>query len=485
MADVEEEEGEKVLTEIERASSMSAVQHPPETNRSILKLPDLAFGIAWIIAVAAMVGIAIDYGWDEIGTSNYDSAHKKKMAVKHLIRIFIVAFLFALAVAQVLMHVMMRFGGLMIHASLFMIEGLLLATAILCGQYSRWYLGFFFAVCCFMTLCFHFFARHRIAFAAATLHVGCEIVLSYHVLQVIGFVFAITAVGFFFIFALAIYGFYNYKTHKDASSKEIAIAIVCFILIFFWTQQVFKYIIIATTAGTSQSWWYGRLPSLVVHPAVDALARSCTYNLGSICFGALFVAIVETLVVVVAYVRKKAKDYPGGCCVSCLLGCVQCCLGCCEAILDYINKYAFVYVGIHGYSFLYAGKQVVELFSTHGLTAIGNDYFTDVVLFMNSVMIGLVTAMFGVFLVQFGPDDWHEGASDVEIVVGIFCGIGGLAVSSVVFALVDGANKSVLVLFAENPHILEHTHSADYGRLSKVWTLIGNEIPEEEDEEKK
>lgn len=188
------------------------------------------------------------YGWEDVGSQKYNGSHKKKQAAKNMMKIFIVCFLFSFVLAQVLMHIMMRFGGFMIHISLLLVESLLVLTGVLCARLSHWYLGFFFFVCAALTILFHYFARYRIAFAAATLHVGCEIVLNYLMLQLIAFIGVLVAVGFFFIFALAIYGFYNVKTSKNASAKELVLPILVFILVFLWTEQVFRYITVATTA---------------------------------------------------------------------------------------------------------------------------------------------------------------------------------------------------------------------------------------------
>lgn len=166
-----------------------------------------------------------------------------------MMKIFILCFLFSFALAQIVMHIMMRFGGLMIHISLLLVESLLVLTGAVCARLSYWYLALFFFACAALAILFHYFARYRIAFAAATLHVGCEIVLNYLMLQLIAFIGVLVAVGFFFIFALAIYGFYNVKTSKSASAKEIVLPILVFILVFFWTEQVFRYITIATTVS--------------------------------------------------------------------------------------------------------------------------------------------------------------------------------------------------------------------------------------------
>ena len=49
-----------------------------------------------------------------------------------------------------------------------------------------------------------------------------------------------------------------------------------------------------------------------------------------------------------------------------LLCCAECLLGCLEALAEYFNKWAFVYVGLYGYSFIDSGKNVMTLFKTRG-----------------------------------------------------------------------------------------------------------------------
>mmetsp|Transcript_10638 Transcript_10638/g.43025 ORF Transcript_10638/g.43025 Transcript_10638/m.43025 type:complete len:494 (-) Transcript_10638:329-1810(-) len=484
--DAKDEEAPKgELDAMEKAATRGRISHPPEPDRNPCKFPDLLFAVAWIGAVIAMVAIAIEYGWNDVGSAEYDDDDEKhrKHRVKRLVKIFILMFVFALLLAQLALSIMMRFGGSMIHASFVMMEAVILAAAIAGIEVERYYLaGFCFFVLALLVL-FHCCAWTRIRFAAATLHTGCEIVLAYPLLELAAFFGCVVAVFFFFIFAIAIYGYWNYKINEASSKQGVVIVTLILFLILFWTQQVFKYIMIATTAGTAHSWWYGRLPTIRDHPTLGALARASTYNLGAICFGAFFVAIVETIMVCVAWMRRTAKRSPGGCCVNCILGCVACFLGCCEALLEYFNKYAFVFVGIHGYSYLYAGKQVVDLFSTHGFTVVGADFFIDMVFFVFQICIGVTTALFGVLLVQRGPDDWTKGTSKVEVFVGIAGGLGGLFIAGVVFAVVDGANKAVLVLFSENPHVLELAHPDDHKRLSDSWGLVSKSIKHDDDDD--
>lgn len=189
----------------------------------------------------------------------------------------------------------------------------------------------------------------------------------------------------------------------------------------------------------------------------------------------MLVALIETIATCVHYLKKQAAKFPGGCCVTCCLSGVECCLHCCASVLDYMNKYAFVYVGIHGYSFLYAGKQVVTLFATKGVLVIGTDFFLEVLFFVCAVVVALSTAFVGLIIEKYAPGSWTRGISEPELVCATVGGLGGYFVANVVFSLVHGAAKASMILFMENPHVLQHTHPADYKRLSKVWHQLGND----------
>jgi Plasma-membrane choline transporter len=49
---------------------------------------------------------------------------------------------------------------------------------------------------------------------------------------------------------------------------------------------------------------------------------------------------------------------------------IDCVLGRIEGILEYLNKWAYVYVGLYGYSYLDAGRNVMALFQHKGWTTL-------------------------------------------------------------------------------------------------------------------
>jgi hypothetical protein len=76
-----------------------------------------------------------------------------------------------------------------------------------------------------------------------------------------------------------------------------ALLVIGLVFACFWTQQVIENIMHVTTAGVVGSWWFNAMadPSYCSPTLTSSLTRSLTYSFGSICFGSLLVAIIQTL----------------------------------------------------------------------------------------------------------------------------------------------------------------------------------------------
>lgn len=75
---------------------------------------------------------------------------------------------------------------------------------------------------------------------------------------------------------------------------------------------------------------------------------------------------------------------------------------------------AYVYVGIYGFSYLEAGRNVIQLFQNKGWSVIITDDLCDRVLFMVSLGVGFVTGIVG----------WAVAAADQNLLSGLNLGDG-------------------------------------------------------------
>ena len=129
-------------------------------------------------------------------------------------------------------------------------------------------------------------------------------------------------------------------------------------------------------------------------------------------------------------------------CGAFLLCLVDCLLRCLEDILEYFNKYAYIYVGMvsfasvcrnfvffslvyvvfkgadtiqclsttqqYGYSYLEAGKNVMTLFNQKGWSIIISDNLISNVLSLFCLIIGALVGCVGLIMNEINPS-WFEG----------------------------------------------------------------------------
>merc|ERR1712127_472085 len=131
-----------------------------------------------------------------------------------------------------------------------------------------------------------------------------------------------------------------------------------------------------------------------------------------------------------------------------------------EGIIEYLNKWAYIYVGLYGYSYLEAGKNVLTLFENKGWTVVITDDLCDNVLIMISFAIGLITGIIGQIITSLDKTILANiGIDEQTGMVGF--GIGflvGFVFSSVLMSVIGSAVNTVIVCFAEAPAEFEQNH---------------------------
>jgi len=249
------------------------------------------------------------------------------------------------------------------------------------------------------------------------------------------------------------------NTHESEGIDAIGtVAVMGLLLSFYWTFQVVHNTVHTTLAGTVGTWWFqpAEAQSCCSPGLADSLRRSLTYSFGSICFGSLLVAIIE---VIRSMVRSAANNRRGGI-VTCI---AQCLLYWIERVAQYFNKFAFIYVGLYGYSYLEAGKNVFSLFKNRGFTVIINDGLVGRMLGMVCFCIGLIDSCIAAVL-ALGADG---GVVATSALIGFFAGV---ILSLMVANVLISATDSIIVLYAEAPREFEANHPTLAQEMHDTWS---------------
>eukprot|EP00587_Corethron_hystrix_P003737 CAMPEP_0113325538 /NCGR_PEP_ID=MMETSP0010_2-20120614/17841_1 /TAXON_ID=216773 ORGANISM="Corethron hystrix, Strain 308" /NCGR_SAMPLE_ID=MMETSP0010_2 /ASSEMBLY_ACC=CAM_ASM_000155 /LENGTH=507 /DNA_ID=CAMNT_0000185409 /DNA_START=57 /DNA_END=1580 /DNA_ORIENTATION=+ /assembly_acc=CAM_ASM_000155 len=320
------------------------------------------------------------------------------------------------------------------------------------------------------SVCYTWAIWHRIPFAAANLMTATTAVKANSGLFGIAYLFLIIGLLWTICWEITATGSYMVTSNCDNDGNCSAMnGFLLFVLLlsFYWTHSVIqKNTVHVTVAGTVGGWWFNphQASSGCSRAVRGSLQRATTYSFGSICFGSLIVAVVRALRAMADMARDNEEG--GTAILLCLIDCI---LGCIEGIVEYFNKWAYVYVGLYGYSFIESGKNVLGLFKSRGWNTIVTDNLVESALFFVNVGIGLLTGCIG-FILESSFGDMYGVFGDSDKIMGFVIGfVIGFVLSSIVMSTIESATNTVIVCFAEAPAEFEANHPQLSDQMRASW----------------
>jgi len=313
-----------------------------------------------------------------------------------------------------------------------------------------------------------FFWRARIPFAALLLSTVSGLIDKYPATVAVPFVAAICHVVWNIIWIFAFASAYTLSIPSNPNNgTDLSILVyVVFVFFYYWAGQVFTNTVHVTICGVFGTWYFQM--NNMQNPTRNSAKRALTTSFGSICYGALLIAIIKTLRFLAEQSRRSKSGMVAiiGCMIACLLSCI-------ERILQYFNTYAFCQVAIYGKPFCAAAKDTWQLFQTHGIDALVNDSIISTVISFCIILGGLLSAGFAYLIC------WALSASTFPIPV-IACVIGlflGIFVLCIVLQVIESGVVSIFVCFAMDPNALNVNAPELYNKLrdsyNKIFTTYG------------
>ena len=155
--------------------------------------------------------------------------------------------------------------------------------------------------------------------------------------------------------------------------------------------------------------------------------RSLTFSFGSICFGSLLQSIMTAIRMFIEDARNRQQQRlaqanqsnggfnigfdstsSGGCGLCGICYCVVECLAkMVEGVMHYFHQWAYVYVGIYGYSYLKSGKMVLELFIQRGWTVIIADNLVNYVFNCLTLVLAVMNGVVSLIVLHIVDNGFH------------------------------------------------------------------------------
>lgn len=225
----------------------------------------------------------------------------------------------------------------------------------------------------------------------------------------------------------------DYKTDSITScgytvkfSKELQYMLVYHLFGLLWTLQfilAFTYCVIAG-ATANYYWTRGQVDAINASPVTSAMWRTFRYHMGSLALGSLISAIFQFIRIIVKYIEEKSKELKEKSDLAkCIFCYVNCCLACTQAIINFINRNAYIVVAIDGTSFCTSAAHAMKLLIANALRVAAVNIIGDSVLFLGKLAVAFGCAL--VSYIYLDDPEYTEGdnaiSSPLLIVVIVLC----------------------------------------------------------------
>jgi len=217
-----------------------------------------------------------------------------------------------------------------------------------------------------------------------------------------------------------------------------------------------------TVAGTVGTWWVAPDESGFCSRGIcNSFIRTVTTSFGSICFGSLLVAIIQAL----RALANSARANGDGNFLVCIAECILACLA---SMLEYFNKWAYIYVGIYGYSYIESGKGVMQLFADRGWDAVIADDLVGNAIFLTAVVAGVVVGAVAGAYASINPS--YSGLAEDSLLIAFFVGlVTGLCICLVLLSTIASGVNTVIVMFADAPQEFASNHPELSQTMTETW----------------
>ncbi|KAF9358246.1 putative choline transporter, neither null mutation nor overexpression affects choline transport [Mortierella sp. AD094] len=331
----------------------------------------------------------------------------------------------------------------------------------------------------------------RMPFSVLLLQTVTSVTRKYHGTLVVAFsgLFVQIAWSSFWIFSLAInYSVFqrisNCRVEETSDGKnkmvcdnnQLYMVMVYLNFVMFWNSEVIKNVVHVTVSGVFGVYYFfeGSAAGAPSSPTLASAKRALSTSFGSICFGSLLIAILQTL----RYILNSLKSDSDDGLMAFLSMCADCLLGLLQGLFEIFNKFAFTQVAIYGKPFVRAAEDTWRMIKDRGVDAIVNDNLVGNVLGLGSLSVALISGFYGYLFIKVVQPGFYnkEDESLVVFVVVIVEMILGAVMMSVPNGVIDSGVTTTFVALSEDPQTLYRTKPELYHAIAESYPDVTRNV---------
>mmetsp|Transcript_28478 Transcript_28478/g.31959 ORF Transcript_28478/g.31959 Transcript_28478/m.31959 type:complete len:473 (+) Transcript_28478:140-1558(+) len=442
------------------ATATETPQGQEEEEPSKTGCKDPIFAVLFYLNIIAIVVVFITYGNNESNSEtpfNYDNYEQY---VSDAAVIGVASLIFS----GLGLLFLIQYPSFMIKCGLIFSLLVSLAWTVYLFWLKQYIMGVLTAVFFLLTLCYTRAVWPRIPFAAINMVTAGTAIKANLGVIIFAIFFTVLQLLWLVLWSVASMGVLSSTYVCDTNNvcnPNYGYLFLMFLSLFF-TQQVLQACVHVTVAGTVGTWWVAPDESGFCSRGIcNSFIRTVTTSFGSICFGSLLVAIIQAL----RALANSARANGDGNFLVCIAECILACLA---SMLEYFNKWAYIYVGIYGYSYIESGKGVMQLFADRGWDAVIADDLVGNAIFLTAVVAGVVVGAVAGAYASINPS--YSGLAEDSLLIAFFVGlVTGLCICLVLLSTIASGVNTVIVMFADAPQEFASNHPELSQTMTETW----------------
>ena len=172
------------------------------------------------------------------------------------------------------------------------------------------------------------------------------------------------------------------------------------------------------------------------------------FLLGTCAFGALILAFIKLLRVLLEWFEEKIKGLTkDNYLTKFIICCCKCCMWCLENFVRFINKNAYIMTSIYGYNFCTGARKSFVLLTENAARAVVLNKVTSFVLFIGKLCVLLIVSSVTYFLFSYRVMTDLDIHPNYEFVPMFIIILGTYAIATTFFSVYDMAVDTIFLCF--------------------------------------
>lgn len=219
--------------------------------------------------------------------------------------------------------------------------------------------------------------------------------------------------GFFALFFTV-----NAPTSLYNEQWHVAIAVIFLIFVIFWLQQFVRATVWSSMSATICRWYIEQNDPVMkeccgmghgIGKLVSGTSLILCKHLGTMAFGALIIAVVQTIRAMIQMVDYYTQDLQKkNYLLSLALKCIQCCLACIQRTIEMITYYGFVFTAMQGEPFCKACYSTFAFVMANPAQTAINKTVSKVLNLLIGISTPTLSAAVTFWYLEYGAGDYPE-----------------------------------------------------------------------------